>query len=198
MTTKSRGRGRTTVAEPPRHWRFTVEKYQRMAEVGILTNEDRVELIDGEIYAMAPIGNWHNAAVDALNAGLKVEAGQRAIVRVQGSFRLSADSAPEPDILVLRFKPDYYRSALPSAEDVLLIVEVADSSLAYDRDFKLPLYARTRIPEVWIAVRAEAHVEAYRDPEGETYRTRTIHQRGSSLSPLAFPDITIAVEDIVG
>lgn len=190
--------GRTAVAAAPQRWKLTAEQYQRMGEAGILHEDDRVELLEGELYEMAPIGDWHNASVDALNAAFKVEAGQRAIVRVQGSFRLSPHSEPEPDILVLRYRPDYYRSALPGPEDVLLVVEVADTTLAYDRDFKLPLYARAGIPEVWIVNRDAARIEVYREPQGDGYRSVAMVERGGTVAPLAFPDLALRVQDILG
>src|SRR5579864_80724 len=148
---KSRKRRAVPGAAPfPRHWKFTAEQYQRMGETGILHEDDHVELLEGELYAMSPIGSWHNSCVNRFNWLLSAGIGDRGIVQVQGSFRLSSDGEPEPDVLVLRFRSDFYRDALPGPEDVLLLVEVADTSLAYDRDFKLPLYARAGIPDVWL------------------------------------------------
>lgn len=190
--------GQAAVATPPRRWRLTADQYQRMGETGILHEDDRVELLEGELYEMAPIGNWHNGSVDSLNWWIGTRIGQRAIVRVQGSFRLSPHSEPQPDLLVLRFRPDFYRSAPAGPEDVLLLVEVADSSLGYDRDFKLPLYARAGIPEVWIVNRGDARIEVYREPEGGRYRSVALVERGSTLAPLAFPDLTIPAEEILG
>ena len=196
---ESRTAGASTIAAaPPRHWKLTAEQYRRMGEVGILCEDDRVELLEGELYAMAPIGDWHNAGTDSFNRRLDRGIGDRGIVRVQGSFRLSPNSEPEPDILVLRFRPDFYRSGPPGPEDVLLLVEVADTTLAYDRDFKLPLYARAGIPEVWIVNRAALQIEVYREPEGNTYRSVTLVAREGTVTPLAFPDLSIPVREIVG
>ena len=191
--------GRTVVAAAPKHWKLTAEQYQRMGEAGILHEDDRVELLEGELYEVAPIGDWHNASVDALNAAFKVEAGPRAIVRVQGSFRLSPRSEPEPDILVLRYRPDYYRSALPGPEDVLLLVEVADTTLAYDRDFKLPLYARAGIPEVWIADLAGHGIERHAEPDAVSgvCRATVRFGRGVTVAALMVPQLAVPVDDVL-
>lgn len=186
------------VAASPRHWKLTADQYQRMGEAGILSEDDRVELLEGELYEMAPIGDWHNAGTDRLNWRLSLGIGGRGIVRVQGSFRLSPDAEPEPDILVLRFRDDFYRSAPAGPQDVMLLVEVADTTLTYDRDFKLPLYARAGIPEVWIVNRAAMRIEVYREPEDGAYRSVTRVARGSAVTPLAFPDLSIPVAAIVG
>lgn len=196
--TESQTTDERAVAAPPRRWRFTADQYQRMGEVGIFRKEDRVELLEGEIYEMTPIGSWHNGSVSAANMTLTGRLSGRAIVQVQGSFRLFPDAEPEPDLLVLRFRPDFYRTVLAGPEDVLLLIEVADTSLAYDRDFKLPLYARAGIPEVWIVNRGEDRIEVYREPRGGRYETVTMHERGSSVAPLAFPDMSVRVEDILG
>jgi Uma2 family endonuclease len=189
--------GPAAVAAPQR-WKFTVKEFQRMAEVGILREDARVELLEGELFAMPPTGDWHNGSVNAFNWRFGTRVGGRAMVQVQGALRLSPHSAPQPDILVLRFRADFYRSALPRPEDVLLLVEVSDSSLAYDRDTKLPLYARAGISDVWIANRQQMQLEVYRDPEGDRYRSVTVVERDGEVAPLAFPDLTIRVADILG
>jgi Uma2 family endonuclease len=189
---------RATVAVTPKHWKLTADQYRRMGETGILREDDRVELLEGELYEMAPIGDWHNAGTDGLNWLLARGIGDRGIVHVQGSFRLSPHSEPEPDILVLRFRPDFYRSGPPGPQEVLLLVEVADTSLAYDRDFKLPLYARAGIPEFWIVNRARLLIELYREPEGDGYRSVSVVGRDGMVAPLAFPDLSISVAEIVG
>jgi Uma2 family endonuclease len=175
----------------PRHWKLTADQYQRMGEAGILSEDDRVELLEGELYEMPPIGDWHNGEVDQFNSRLSRGLGEQAIVRVQGSFRLSTGAEPQPDVLVLRYREDFYRHAPAGPEDVLLLVEVADSSLAYDRDFKLPLYARAGIPEVWILNRGGERLEVYREPRGSEYRSATMVGRDGSIAPLAFPDLAI-------
>src|SRR5262249_52950879 len=134
---------------PKRH-PFTVDEYYRMAEVGLLRPDARVELIEGEIIDMAPIGNWHSGTVNAVEDRLKHHRRGRAVVAVQQPLRLSERSQPQPDIAVLNYREDYYRSRHPIATDVLLLIEVSDSTVRYDREVKLPLYARHGIPEFWI------------------------------------------------
>lgn len=189
--------GSTAVAAPQR-WKFTVKEFQRMAEVGILRQNDRVELLEGELFAMPAIGHWHNGSTDGFTRWFGTRIGDRALLRVQGSFQLSLHSQPQPDILLLRFRADFYRHALPGPEDVLLLVEVADTSLAYDRDTKLPLYARGGIADVWIAIRQPTRIEVYRDPEGDHYRSVTVVERDGEVAPLAFSDLSVRVEDILG
>jgi Uma2 family endonuclease len=187
------------VQAKPKRWRFTAEQYQRMGEAGLFQREDRVELLDGEIYVRAPIGGWHNAAVDVANEALTPALRGRAIVRVQGSFRLSSRSEPEPepDILILRYRIDRYRDELPGPQYVLLLVEVSDTSIVYDHARKLPLYASGPIAELWIVNRIDDRVEVYRQPRGRDYEQIAMRQRGESVSPLAFPDISIPVQELL-
>jgi Uma2 family endonuclease len=133
-----------------RRHRLTVTDYYRMAEAGILRPDARVELIEGEIIDMAPIGSRHAGTVDQLASCLRRAAGERAIVRVQSPIRIDEHSEPEPDIVLLRPRADFYKTSHPGPSDVLLIIEVADTTLRYDRDVKTLLYARNGIPEVWI------------------------------------------------
>ena len=129
---------------------FDVDDYHRMAQAGILSEADRVELIDGEIVAMTPIGPRHNAAVNRATSVLVPVVGNRAIVQVQGSIRLDRFLEPEPDIVLLRPQPDFYASQLPGASDIYLIIEFADSSLGYDRDVKARIYAQAGVREYWL------------------------------------------------
>src|SRR6266567_5927372 len=178
-------------AYEPRHWRFNAEQYQLMGQVGIFHKEDRVELLRGEIYEMTPIGSWHGGGVDSLNMNFAGNLSGRAIVRVQGSFRIAMHSEPQPDLLVLKYRADYYKNALPGPEDVLLLVEVAETSLRYDREFKLPLYADANVPEVWIINHPEQRLEVYREPREGRYQSVSVHERGSVVASLAFPDLTV-------
>lgn len=198
MVIRRKPRASTTVAPPAQHWKLTADQYQRMGETGILHEDDHVELLEGELWEMSPIGDWHNSCVDRCTWRLGGALGGRAILRVQGSFRLSPVAEPEPDLLVLRFRDDFYAHGSPGRADVLLLIEVADSSLAYDHDFKLPLYARAGIPDVWIANRTAMRFEIYREPRGGVYQSVTFVERGGTLTPLAFPDLTIQVSDILG
>jgi Uma2 family endonuclease len=160
----------------PRH-RVTVHEYHRMAEAGVLAADARVELIEGEIIDMAPIGMSHNSAVDQLAHLLIRALGDLVITRIQGSIRLSQTSEPEPDVAVLKPRTDFYRHELATGADALLIIEVSDSTLRYDRDVKVPLYARHNVPEVWI-------VDLQRCPVAHVQLTdrRQIHARSRDRS----------------
>ena len=173
---------------------FTVDEYDRMVETGILGREERVELIEGEIVEMTPIGDRHAAFVDNLTRLLVTRVGDRAVVRVQGPVRVSTRSKPQPDLILL--KPRSYVRVGASAEDVLLVIEVAESSLAYDRGTKLRLYARAGIAEYWI-VDAEAEtVDVCREATTNGYRTVQQVGRDAVIAPIALPDVTIALRDI--
>ncbi|MBK1657454.1 Uma2 family endonuclease [Paracraurococcus ruber] len=181
-----------------RRHRLDMRDDYRMAEIGILTREDRVELIDGEIVETAPIGSGHGGAVNALNDRLNRLVGERAPVSVQGALRLSDTSEPQPDILLLHPRADFDRTAHPTAADVLLLVEVPRSSLAYGRRVKLPLYARHAVPEVWIVNIAEGVIEVYRTPQDETYTDTATAALGATREPLLLPGLSIAVAEVLG
>jgi|SRR5215471_6752539 len=177
--------------------RFTADEYQRMGQTGILSEDDRVELIDGEIVAMTPIGLRHGAAVDRSNRMMVMRAGDRAIVRVQGSVRLDSFHEPEPDLLLLRPHEDFYASTHPGPADILLIVEIADSSLNYDRDVKGPIYARFGVPEYWLADLNGEQLICYSRPESGVYRDVGHHQRGETVTPRLLADCSIPVDDLL-
>jgi len=177
---------------------FSVDDFYKMAEIGIFDEDSRVELLGGEVFAMSPIGSKHAACVNRLLASLTRQVGDEVIVSPQNPVRLSDDTEPEPDVSVLRPKPDFYASAHPRPADILLIVEVAETSLAYDRDRKLPFYAAAGIPEVWIVDLAGGAVTAYSGPSGEAYRQTREYRRGEALSPAALPQISLPVEAIIG
>ncbi|MGE3595957.1 MAG: Uma2 family endonuclease [Dehalococcoidia bacterium] len=178
-------------------YRFTVEDYHRMGEAGILDEDDRVELIEGEILYMSPIGGKHAACVNESARLLIVRLNDRAVVSIQNPVRLSARSEPEPDLMLLRPRADRYREGLPVPEDVLLIIEVADSTLHFDRGTKLPLYAAAGIPEVWIVDLERRRVLVHRQPDGDLFREAFVIDQGS-LSPSAFPDVALRVDEIFG
>ncbi len=182
--------------ELPRR-RFTVEDYHRMAEAGILHEADRVELIEGEIVEMSPIGHHHIASVLALSRRLTLAVGDRALLSSQNPVRLSHDTEPEPDVVLLRPPESRYWQQAPRAEDVLLLVEVADSSYRYDRDVKLPLYARAGIPEVWVVDIAGEAVEIHRQPGLRGYASAQRVERGATIAPAAFADAVLAVADLL-
>ena len=186
------------MAVPLLRRRFTVDEYHRMAEAGILTEDDRVELIEGEIVDMSPIGSRHAACVKRMTSFFYRQVGQKAIVSVQDPIRLTERSEPQPDVALLRPRPDFYTQAHPGSEDVLLVVEVAETSPDYDRTVKVPLYARSGIPEVWLVDLAGEGVEVYRTPTPQGYREVRHVRRGQCLAPEAFPDLDLAVDDILG
>jgi Uma2 family endonuclease len=164
-----------TATSPPRASalgqavRFSVEDYHRMGETGILGPELRTELIDGEVVEMPPIGHPHAGTVNLLGDLLREALGRRAIIAVQNPVFLDDHTEPLPDIALLRPRADYYRNGHPTPDEVLLIIEVADSSLAYDRDVKLPRYARAGIPEVWLVDLGRRRLLRYRGPAGAVY-----------------------------
>ncbi|NBV45260.1 MAG: Uma2 family endonuclease [Planctomycetia bacterium] len=149
--------------------RVTIDDYHRMAAVGILGADDRVELLDGEVFDMSPIGSLHAALVRALARWLAEVAGERAIVAVQDPLRLDGASEPQPDITLLHPRSDFYASAHPGPADAILIVEVAETSLAYDLGVKVPLYARHGIPEVWVIDAATRTTHRFLNPTAEGY-----------------------------
>lgn len=180
------------------HYRFSREDYHRMVKAGILHEDSRVELIDGEVLEMSPIGPRHNACVDRLTRIFVQRLGDAAIVRVQGSIGLGGYGEPQPDIVLLRPRDDFYAASGLTPADILLIVEVAETSEAYDRRTKAPLYARFGIPELWIADLNRQVITVYRDPTPDGYATAQVVRRGGSVSPLAFPDVQIAVDEMLG
>jgi Uma2 family endonuclease len=161
--------------------RFTVGEYYRMADVGILNEDDRVELVDGEIVEMPPIGPGHGGCVNCLVWLFGQSLAGAAIVRVQNPIHLDEHNEPQPDVALLRPRTDFYRTRHPEPGDVLLIVEVADTSAAFDRRVKLPLYARFGIPEVWLVDLGKATIRVQRDPSPAGYRTARTVRRGERV-----------------
>lgn len=176
--------------------RFTADEYMRMAEVGILGEGERIELIRGEILIMSPIGPRHCSAVDRFTRILVMALGERAWVRVQGAVRLFPDTMPEPDLAVLR--PRDYWHAHPTPEDILLVIEVAETSLGYDRGEKAALYAEAGIPEYWVANTKEEAIEVNRESDGQRYRQSTRLTGSTAVSPVAFPDVVVPLREIFG
>lgn len=176
---------------------LNLSDYHKMIEVGILTQSDKVELINGEILHMSPIGTKHTATVNRINK-LFSSSFPELIVQVQGPVQIPPNSEPEPDVILLRPKANFYEDALPMPNDVYLVVEVADSSLEFDQEVKLKLYAKAGITEYWIANIPKKQLEIYRDPFQDSYRHRTLAFIGESVSCLQFPDKLIDVKDIFG
>jgi len=178
--------------------RFTVEEYHRMGEAGIFTEDDRVELIEGEILQMTPIGPRHAACVDRLTRLFSMAVGERAVVRVQSPIRVAQHTEPQPDVVLLRPRADFYQEAHPGPLDIFVVVEVSDTSAAYDRTVKLLLYARAGIPEVWLVDLEGQLVEVHRNPGPGGYQDVLQLRRGQHLAVEALPGLTFSVNDILG
>lgn len=171
--------------------RLTVEEYYRMAEVGLLTPEARVELIEGEIFDMAPTGHQHGGLTAWLHRRLLRDLGERISVWDQVTLPLGRFSAPEPDLTILKYRKDEYKGKRPSPEDILLIVEVSQSSLHHDREVKLPLYARHDIPEVWILDVQHARIQFFHTLEAGRYAHTSCTPAPGRVSLQALPGATV-------
>ena len=188
---------RDVAVSPPRSRKFTVDEYYRMAEVGILKPDERVELIEGEILVMPPIGPEHAWNVDLASDFITRRIDERFIVRSQNPVRLSDASEPQPDIAIILRRPEGYLAAHPTPADVLLIIEVAHSSLEYDRNIKAHIYGRSGVPETWVRNLPEDCIERFTEPGPDGYARHTVHRRGETLTPVALPDLELAVGDLL-
>ncbi len=177
---------------------FTVDEYHVMLRANILTEDDRVELLDGEIVNMAPIGSEHSGCVLRLNHLLLQRLLGRALVNIQNPIILSDHSEPQPDLALLVPRADFYTGSHPGSLDIYLLIEVTDTTADFDRQVKVPLYARAGIREVWLVDLAAQGIEVYRDPAEGSYRTNTRLKDAQCLSPLAFPDLVLTAKDILG
>lgn len=180
----------------PRH-RITVDEYYRMAEVGLLEPDARVELIEGEIIDVPPIGSRHGGTVQQLNDLLLRAVGRRASVRVQLPVRLDKSSEPQPDIALLKPRADYYKSRQPTAADTLLIIEVSNTTFRYDRQIKLPLYARHGIPEVWIVDLKGKQIHFFRSPGGESYADAVSSSQPGTRGIAALPGVEVDLSGVL-
>ncbi len=176
---------------------FTIDEYHRMIEAGILTENDRVELIEGDIVAMAPIGSLHAACVNKLTRLFTEIFGKEVIVAVQNPILIGEFSEPQPDIALLKPRADFYAERLPRPEDVRLLVEVADTSLAFDRKVKLPLYAKSGIRETWLANLEEQCVEVFTNPSRQGYNRIEIYRKAEIVRSATFPDKGFKIDDIL-
>jgi Uma2 family endonuclease len=183
--------------EFPRRHRITVEEYYRMAEVGLLAPDARVELIDGEIIDMPPIGNPHGTAVSRLIELLTFAVHERANVRCQTTFVLGKYSAPEPDFLLLAYREDFYEHKVPGATDSLLIIEVSETSLRYDLQTKMRLYARHGIPELWVLDTAGKRLHVFRQPTDTGYKETLVIDQPTRVPIAALSDIDIDVSALL-
>jgi Uma2 family endonuclease len=177
----------------------TIDEYHRMGEEGVFPPDARVELIRGEIIEMSPIGPRHAGSVRRFNRSFSARLSPYAIVDVQNPVELrEQDSEPQPDITLLRLRDDLYSTATPAPEDTLLVVEVAESSLSFDRRVKMHLYAEAGIPESWLVDLKSDTLFVYRHPSPESYQDVRAYRRGESVAPEAFPDVVFTVDEILG
>lgn len=184
-------------AQPMRH-RFTADEYERMGAAGLFGEDDRVELIEGEIVEMTPIGSRHAACVDRLTRLFATAVAERAIVRVQNPIRLGVRSEPQPDLALLSPRDDFYARSHPSPAEVLLVVEVSDTTAAWDRDVKAALYATAGIPETWVVDLIESGVHVFTGPSPEGYTDVHPASPGDTITTAALGGLAVAVADILG
>lgn len=187
----------TRQLSPSRH-RFTVTEYQRIAEAGVLAEHDRVELIEGEIIDMTPIGPGHGAGVDRALDELKEALGRRVIIRVQGSIVLNDQTQPQPDVALLRRRADFYVQQHPGPQDIFLLIEVSDTSLAYDIDAKAKMYAEAGIPEYWVFDVASKAIFLFDEPGLDGYQRRRVARGNDRVGLKAFPDVTFTASQLIG
>lgn len=177
--------------------KFTVDEYYRMAEVGILHPDERLELICGEIILMAPIGPLHAETVEQWYDALKEKVADTYTVRSQNPVRLGEDLEPVPDLAIVRRRAIGYFDSHPGPDDILVVIEVSDSTLAHDRGTKVNLYAEANVPETWIANLADDCIEAFTGPGPNGYSNHTIYRRGDRISPSMLPDVEFTVGDLL-
>ncbi|WP_299413312.1 Uma2 family endonuclease [Acaryochloris sp. IP29b_bin.148] len=178
--------------------KFTVGQYHQMIESGILTDRDHVELIQGEIIEMSPVGRHHAACVDRLNELLVLKLFRKALIRVQSPILLSDNSEPQPDISILQRREDFYNAEHPTPADIFALVEVSDSTIEFDRDVKVPIYAREQIAEVWLVNLNNTQIECYRQPTANSYQQWQVFNLGEKFNFQAFPDVPIQVSQVFG
>jgi Uma2 family endonuclease len=176
--------------------KFTIQQYHLMHEAGVFPEGDRFELINGEITKMSPIGRKHAACIIRLDRLIQTKLGDRAMVSVQNSIRLDDNSQPQPDLAILKLRDDFYEDGLPTPSDIFLIIEVADSSIDYDRDVKMPLYAAAGIPEMWLFDVNKKAIEAYSLPSSSGYKQMRRYEADDTLVMLSFPDVIFNWEEL--
>jgi Uma2 family endonuclease len=178
--------------------RFTVDEYHRLAKAGVLHEDDRVELLHGVITTMLPIGPFHGGTVNYLADIFFTESRNRWLTTIQNPIAIDESNEPEPDVMLLRPREDFYRRAHPTPADVFLVLEVADSTLLLDREEKLPIYARAGLPEVWIVNLPEKIIEVYREPRDGRYASAQRVSPGQPLTPSTFSDVAIDTRALFG
>lgn len=180
-----------------KHW-ISVDEYERMGAAGIFRADERLELLEGGIYEMSPTGSLHAACVKFLSRFLNRQFGDALLVSTQDPIRLDDFSEPQPDVALLRWRDDFYRHALPTPADVLLVIEVADSTLESDRSYKIPLYAKAGIPEAWLVNLPEGKIEVYAGLADGAYQVSKEFTRGAAAQSESIADLRVNVVDVIG
>ena len=181
----------------PTRRKFSADQFEQLGRSGILREDERVELLEGEMIDMAPIGSRHASAVNTLSMLFARAVGESALVSTQNPLRLSDESEPQPDLMLLAPKPDRYRSALRQPQDVLLLIEVSDTTLTYDRETKLPLYAKHGVCEVWIVDLDANRLEVYRTPSADGYRRARTLAETDEVTPEALPALSLQLKSVL-
>ena len=181
-----------------KHYPISVEMYHIMAEHGAFAPDERVELIDGEIIAMSPIGSRHARVVDYLNRFLSKVVESSYIVRIQNPIIATDNSEPQPDVSILLYRDDFYSKAHPTGSDVAVVIEVSDSTVTFDRSRKIPKYAAAGIPEAWLIDLESEHVEVHSMPKESAYGLVKIYLRGETAVSETIANMTLPVDDILG
>jgi len=182
----------------PPLYQFNIDQYEMMRVAAILGKQDRVELIEGEIRSLFPVTLHHMAVVNRLTMAMTTAVGHSAIVSVQHPIVLNRYNQPQPDLAVLKYRDDFYNQAFPRPEDILLLIEVADTSAHFDRTRKKSIYATNGIKEYWLVDIARGQVEQYNGPIAGDYHTVSVLKRGQQIRPAAMPEIQFEIIEILG
>ncbi len=177
---------------------FTTDVYHQMIKLGILNKYDNVELLEGDLIKMSAMGPRHLSSINRLTEFFILQLQGKAMVSTQGPVEVSQYSEPEPDVTLLKKRDDYYRDAIPKAEDAYLVIEVADTTLVKDRGVKLAAYARAKIVEFWIVNLQEYVIEVYTNPLGSSYQTVRIVHRHETLSPVLLASVVLEADEVLG
>jgi Uma2 family endonuclease len=176
--------------------KFTTEQYHLIYESGAFSEGDRLELINGELSKMSPIGLKHALCVARLTKRFELKLGDRTMIWAQNPILLDGNSQPQPDLAILKLRDDFYEEGLPTPSDILLIIEVSDSTTSYDRDIKMPLYAAAGIPEMWLFDINKKAIEGYSLPSSSGYKQMRRYEENDTLAMLAFPDVIFNWEEL--
>lgn len=177
---------------------FTVSEYHKMIDAGVFVGNSDYELIEGEIVKKMPQGNLHIASINRLTRILSRKCNDNVLVSIQNAVVISGISEPEPDVTLLKFREDFYASSKAEAKDVLLLIEVSDTTIKYDRTVKLGIYAQAQVAEVWLVNLPRQILEAHLQPENGKYRVVEKYEKSQTVVPTLLPDVKLKVSDIIG